>query len=285
MSFDDEDKKSQGGRKWVMERGWQAGAKAAVGDRAGYICVQLQVRRRKGKWGGRPGGSMVQWAGHWAAHGHGRPPPLCSALSKPLAIFSLECPHPRRRANDVYSSGESWPSVSFRAANGGGRQTLEHTKQSSKQVRITESGRERTPWPVIFCVICWCHWGHQASIKLCDLGGWPSWGPHHCEPSSPQHLSSIDSSKSIYFCVEIAPFSAHPRFNFVQTWVAKSLYYTIDSWFHEPRSFLPSLYRKGAQRGLSLAGWAFSRCEANSGRERLDVSSTIQDQLENETGN
>ena len=47
-----------------MERGWQAGAEAAVGDRAGCICVQLQVQRRKGKRGGLPGGGMVQWAGH-----------------------------------------------------------------------------------------------------------------------------------------------------------------------------------------------------------------------------
>ena len=66
-------------------------------------------------------------------------------LNRLLAIFSLGCPHPRRRANDVHSSGKSWPSVSFRATNGGGRQTLEHMKQSSKQVRITGSGRERTP--------------------------------------------------------------------------------------------------------------------------------------------
>ena len=185
MSFDDEDKKSQGGRKWVTERGWQAGAEAVVGDRAGCICVQLQVWRRKGKRGGRPGGGMVQWA---AAHGHGWPPPLCTTLSKPLAIFFLGCPHPKRRANNVYSSGESWPSVSFRAANGGGRQTLQHMKQSSNEVRITGKGMERTPWPVMWCVICWCQRGHQASIKLCDLGGWPSWGPRHCGPSSPQHL-------------------------------------------------------------------------------------------------
>lgn len=47
-----------------MERGWQAGAEAAVGDGAGCICVQLQVQRRKGKRGGLPGGGMVQWAGH-----------------------------------------------------------------------------------------------------------------------------------------------------------------------------------------------------------------------------
>ena len=50
MSFDYEDKKSKGGRKWVPERGGPAEAEAATGDGCWVHlgCVQLQAWRRKG---------------------------------------------------------------------------------------------------------------------------------------------------------------------------------------------------------------------------------------------
>lgn len=95
--------------------------------------------------------------------------------------------------------------------------TFEHKKQST-QVKTTGSGKESTLWPEMFCVICRC----QKVIRLqWDVSLRRTVEPEDPVTVNPAPCSDFSGSTcfswSICVCEGIAPSSACPLLNFVQT--------------------------------------------------------------------